>query len=393
MNKHPEHREHGTDPAGPGPVPDARPVPPPANDLAELKQYVAVHAKAQRIPPAVHADVMARIRTDDPEGPGSWAYEWFRAGEAAEAAGQPLDACRAFTMARFPYVDGPARARALERAGAAFDSWRRDGTPIEPHSVELPGGTVRCWTAGLSAREPRPLLLFTGGIVSTKEQWAPVLTRVARLGMAGVVTELPGAGENTLVYGPESPAMFSRVLDSVADRAQVDRTYAVALSFSGHLALRCALDDGRLRGVATAGAPVRKFFTEALPGGTVPAVTVNTLAHLTRLPPAEVPGRLRDWALSDAELAALDIPVGYLVSRRDEIVPPGEAALLRRRVRRLDVVENDDVHGSPRHAGETPLWMVLSLLRMRGERSARRAVVSALWRTARLRSRWAARTG
>ncbi|MGV9316741.1 hypothetical protein ACWDR0_31865 [Streptomyces sp. NPDC003691] len=223
-----ERSSGGTD-DGTTPAPDSRPGPlpatvpagggAPANDLAELKRYVEVHAKAQRIPPAVHSGVMARIRNDDPEGPGSWTYEWSRAGEEAEAAGRPLDACRAFTMARFPYVDGPARARALERATAAFDRWRRDGTPIEPHTVELPGGTVRCWTAGLSAREPRPLLLFSGGIVSTKEQWAPVLTRVARLGMAGVVTELPGAGGNTLVYGPDSPAFYSRVLDSVGDRS------------------------------------------------------------------------------------------------------------------------------------------------------------------------------
>ena len=357
------------------------------SDVGELKQYIEVHARAQRIPDTDRRRILDRI-TDDGSGPGSWAHEWTRAGEELERAGRIQDAVRHFTIARFPYVDGPARQEAADRGAAAFDRWRREDAPvIEPLAVETDGGTVHAWTAGLSTRDPKPLLLFSGGIVSTKEQWAPVLLQVARLGMAGLVTELPGVGNNTLVYGPDSHRLYPALLDAVADRAQVDQSYAVALSFSGHLALRAALGDPRIRGIVTAGAPLHHFFTDEDWQQQIPRITVDTLAHLSGVKPGELGAHIRDWALSEADLAALDIPLAYLVSGRDEIVPPGEVPLLRRTVRDLSLLVNDDVHGSPRHAGETPLWVVLSVLRMRGVRDPRRALFGALWRLARLRTR------
>ncbi|MFF2043817.1 alpha/beta hydrolase [Kitasatospora sp. NPDC058170] len=357
------------------------------NDVGELKQYIEVHARAQRIPDTERRLILDRIH-DDGDGDGSWAREWVRAGEQAEKAGQLQAAVRHFTTARFPYVDGPARQEATDRAAAAFERWRQaEASVIEPLTVDTPAGTVRAWTAGLSARDPKPLLLFSGGIVSTKEQWAPVLLQVARLGMAGLVTELPGIGGNTLVYGPDSHRLFPALLDAVADRARTAQSYAVALSFSGHLALRAALDDRRLRGIVTAGAPLHHFFTDEAWQRQLPRITVDTLAHLSAVEPADLGPHIRDWALSEDELAALDIPLAYLVSGRDEIVPAGEVALLRRQVRRLSLLVNDDVHGSPRHAAETPLWAVLSILRMRGVRDPRRALFGALWRLARLRAR------
>ncbi|MEU9078011.1 alpha/beta hydrolase [Kitasatospora sp. NPDC048538] len=357
------------------------------NDVTELKQYIEVHARAQRIPDDQRRLVLDRIHHDG-DGGGSWTAEWSRVGEEAERAGRYQDAVRHFTTARFPYVDGPARREAAERAATAFERWRTAEAPvIEPLTVETDAGTVRAWTSGLSARDPKPLLLFSGGIVSTKEQWAPVLLQVARLGMAGLVLELPGVGDNTLRYGPDSHRIYPALLDAVGERARTADTHAIAFSFSGHLALRAALDDRRLRGVVTAGAPLRHFFTDTAWQLRLPRITVDTLAHLSGVEPAGLGPHIRDWALGADDLAALDIPLAYLVSGRDEVIPPEEVALLRRSVRRLSLLTNDDVHGSPRHAAETPLWAVLSILRMRGVRDPRRVLFGALWRLARLRAR------
>ena len=167
------------------------------HDVAELKRYAEVHARAQRI----HGfrDVLDRIDSDQPGGDGSWVREWRRSADALRERGQALAAVRHDTMARFPYVDSPARREAQDLAVATFERWSRD-RGIEALEVLGPGGRIRCWTYGLSARRPRPLLLVCGGIVSTKEQWAPALAGLGRLGFAGVVTELPGVGENTLRY-------------------------------------------------------------------------------------------------------------------------------------------------------------------------------------------------
>ncbi|MEV5169533.1 alpha/beta hydrolase [Streptomyces flaveolus] len=259
-----------------------------------------------------------------------------------------------------------ARAAALERCVAAFDTWRAGFPAIERLDVELPEGRIRCWTSGLDAATPKPLLVMTGGIVSVKEQWAPVLLQLGALGFAGVVTEMPGVGENTLPYRADNWRMYPALLDAVGERADVSRTFALALSFSGHLALRAALHDERIRGVVGAGAPLHDFFTDGEWQRSVPRVTTDTLAHLTGSASAEVYGPLKTWALTPDELSAPRVPVAHVTSLRDEIIPPGEAALLRERVRGVRPLAHDDVHGSPRFFAQTRLWTLLSVLRMRG---------------------------
>ncbi|WP_067456402.1 alpha/beta fold hydrolase [Actinomadura macra] len=358
------------------------------NDVAELKRFVLVHARAQGIPGREHQAILRRVESDDGNEPGSWVRAWVEAGEALERRGRFLDACRRYNMARFPYVDGPARQDALDRCLTAFDRWR-DGNGIERLDVDLDGAQVRCWTTGLDERDPRPLLLVMGGIVSVKEQWAPVLAQARRLGLAGVVAEMPGVGENTARYGPQSRRLLPRILDAVAGRADVGNTYAVTLSFSGHLALGCAADDPRIRGIITVGAPVSGFFTDATWQRQVPRITVDTLAHISGVSPDGVHAHLRDMALDGDRLAALDIPVHYMASRRDEIIPGSETELLRQHVRDLRLIENDDVHGSPRHFVETRLWIVRSLLELGGTHRPHRAALGALLRAQRARTRLA----
>jgi pimeloyl-ACP methyl ester carboxylesterase len=180
-----------------------------------------------------------------------------------------------------------------------------------------------------------------------------------------VVAEMPGVGENPLTYRLESWRMLSAVLDALAGRADVRRTYTSTMSFSGHLALRCALHDARIRGVVTAGAPISDFFTDrGWYDATVPAITKDTLAHLTGLAHGAAFDGMRSWALTDEELARLRIPVGYTVSLRDEIIPPGDVEALVRAAPDVVLNEHDDVHGSPEHVDETRAWTVETVLRM-----------------------------
>jgi hypothetical protein len=224
-----------------------------------------------------------------------------------------------------------------------------------------------------------------GGIVTVKEQWAPVLAGIRRLGMAGLVTEMPGTGENTLRYGPQSWRMLSGLLDAANDQADVSQTYAIALSFSGHMALRCAVDDPRIRCIVTMGAPIAGFFTDTTWQRQLPKVTVETLAHMIGITPGEVVGGMGDWALTPKQLAALDISVSYVASKRDEIIPAGDIRLLREHVRHLRLVENDDVHGSPNHQANSRLWMIDALLRARGGHKLQNATFGLLLRVARWR--------
>jgi esterase FrsA len=94
-----------------------------------------------------------------------------------------------------------------------------------------------------------------------------------------------------------------------------------------------------------------------------------------------LPDELSGRALPAAALAALDIPVGYVASLRDEVIPVGELHMLREHVRRLWVLEHDDVHAAPRHLTESQLWTVHVLVRMPGIRtSTHRLILGLLWR-------------
>lgn len=318
------------------------------NDVEELKQFAAVHARTQGITPQQSEAVLSRITTDDGSESGSWAGEWTRAAADHEAAGRLLDACRHYTMARFPFVDGPAREHALRKAVETFG---KAGTGLERLDV----GGIRCYAKGLGLGKPAVILL--GGIVSIKEQWAPLLLQLGDLGFAGIVTELPQAGENTLPYDEHSWQMFSTLIDAIG----ADEVYAMAMSFAGHLALRCATTDKRIKGVLTVGAPTREFFTDQAWRAQLPRVTVDTLAHLTG--GADLGG----WGLTEDELSSLDIPVAYVASTRDEIIPPADISLLRTEVTGLQLLENDDVHGSPEHTQVTGPWLVAALRAMRDD--------------------------
>jgi pimeloyl-ACP methyl ester carboxylesterase len=354
------------------------------NDVTELKEYLLLHALVQGMDPKSYQKVADSVRNDAEGDPQSWTARWHADGERHEAAGSLMAACTSYNLARFPYVDGPARRRSLEACVAVFDRWRTAAnTGIEPLTVPAADGEIRCWTSGLRPGSRRPVVIFMGGQVSIKEQWAPVLPTLTRQGFAAVATEMPGVGENTTTYTRESWRMLSAVLDAVRDRCDADRCFLVCLSFSGHLALLGAAADHRIRGVLTAGAPVSAFFTDPGWRARVPRLTTDSLAHLIGGPTDDLSG----WAIDGPALERVTVPVHYLHSLRDEIVPGAEVTVLRRHLSDLHVRENDDVHGSPQHVLETRLWTARTLIRMSGGDPLRPAVLAVLLALLRARAR------
>ncbi|GAA3947048.1 hypothetical protein GCM10023085_31570 [Actinomadura viridis] len=323
-----------------------------SDELRELSELVVLHARATGMSPRHCRRVLSRV------GPDSWAEVWSAEARRHEARGAHLAACRHYNLARFPFVDGPEREKAAAASVDAFDRWRRARGGIDRLEFDI-GGRVVCWVSAPDPR-PRPLLIVTGGIVSAKEQWAPILARARALGATIAVTEMPGVGENALRYDAASPRLFTELIDRLSTRADAARTHLVALSFSGHLAIRAALDDARVRAITTVGAPIRHTFApDHWPR--LPRTTVRTLAHLTGLPEERLAAAVQDWALTPGELDRLGIPLYYAAARHDEIIPAArETALLARHVRGLRLIEFDDVHGAPDHLPLTRLWTVLS---------------------------------
>jgi dienelactone hydrolase len=334
--------------------------------LAELKEFARLHAQGQGLPAAHVAQVLDRVHDDEPGSPHSWACIWNEQAAAELERGDPLSACRHYALARFPYPSDPDRRRAQQLAVSAFDEWR-EPRGIERITLRHPDGLFTLWASGLDARRPKPLLVVMGGIVSIKEQWAQALPAFARLGFAAVVGELPGVGENTLQYGPESWRLLPWLVSQLAGRADTNDVSMLTLSFSGHLALRAAADDPRIRRILTVGAPVSRFFVDELWWHKqVPGITKDTLALLSGAADQDaVFAQLRRMPLSPELLYAVRVPVRYVASKRDEIIPAADPQLLEAAVPRARLKTFDDVHGSPAHLPAMRRWLVSNLVRLR----------------------------
>ncbi|MFF1419724.1 alpha/beta hydrolase [Streptomyces sp. NPDC058280] len=343
--------------------------------LEELKEFARLHARGQGMTAEHATRVLARITNDTTGDPDSWASVWTAEGRAAATRGDLLDACRHYALARFPYHGDADRLHAQRLCVDTFDQWRGDQDGIERLEFDHADGTVACWAAGLD--RSRPLLVVMGGIVSVKEQWAPLLPLLRKLGFAAVVTELPGVGENTVTYGPDSWRTLSFLLDQLADRAQVSDTSMLALSFSGHLAMGAAAEDPRIRRVLTVGAPVADFFTDEDWWPRVPGITTDTLRRLTGSEDlTELRHRLAQFALTPEQLRQVRIPVRYVASSRDEIIPDTDQALLRRTLDDVRFKTFDDVHGSPAHLDAMRRWLISQLLWLRFARRRARPTTS-----------------
>lgn len=347
---------------------------PPLDEIVELAR---LHARAQGISPAAFDAVVAGL----PDG--GWAATWARHADRHAAVGRPLAACRHHAMARWPFPAEPAALRSATECVRAFDRWRRRTGGVERLELDLPGGRVACWTAGLDGDRPRPLVLVTGGIVSVKEQWAPWLGAARQLGVAVVVTELPSVGENTVRFGPAALDLLPQLLDRIGPSACRAGVHVVGLSFGGHLALAAAPDDPRIASILTVGAPVHRLFTDRQLWERLPRTTTATLEHLTGTRGTDTPGLLAAMALTPQHLSRVAVPVRYVASRHDEIVPRSEWELLARYVPDLEWVEFDDVHGAPDHLTDTRLWLLGRLLTLlRDRRAALPGVALALRRRA-----------
>lgn len=357
--------------------------------LEELKSLVRLHAGAQGLGHPQTDRVLSRIERATGEGPGAWSTAFI---EEAERAGETPTAVALYGLGRFPFVDGPGRALALERCV----SLARRLSAREGHvRLEVPyeGAAVPVLAANLSRRNTHTILVM-GGIVSLKEQWLSFLRAAPKLRASVVVLDYPGVGESPLRAGPESQRLVSAVLDHLRPFCDTDRTLAVAMSFGGTLLLRAAARDTRLRGLSTVGAPLLGFFPgEGGPGalGVAPRTTRETLAHVMGLDAAAgdaLGERAARLGPSAAELAAVRMPVRYYASLRDEIVPAVDWETLRERIAGAEVESFDDVHGSPSHTETIRVEIALDLLRgMGAERGPMARILRALRARHRLRAR------
>lgn len=333
--------------------------------LNELKELIVLHARAQSLSLEYCQSILERINSEEGNTPGSWVYEWSKDAQSLQQKGRWLEAVRLYNMARFPFINSPAREQAHHACVESFNEWLLTKPNIRKIDIRTNEGNFKVYFTGGSEQRNRPLLVVMGGIVSIKEQWVSFLETADILGMAVAITEIPGVGENTLQYGANAWQMFSVLLERLSPLADVDNTFLVALSFSGHMAIQYALMDKRIQGIATVGAPIHHFFGDRTWWNQVPLTTKLTLAHLLHVEVEDLFPAISSMALSPTQLQSLSIPLHYVFSRHDEIIPASEKQFLQQHTPQLKLQEFNDVHGSPNHLKQMRLWIPMSILSQR----------------------------
>ncbi|ATQ70966.1 MULTISPECIES: alpha/beta hydrolase [Methylosinus] len=351
--------------------------------LSEAKQFVGLHARHMGLSDALVCGVLRRVASLDGEGPGGWAREWSSEAEAALGRKDARAASNLYNLARFPCADTPTKARAAQLAAEAFRGWLEAGGAGERREARVGGERVPFLFCAAS-RANAPLVVLMGGIVSLKEQWGSFLGLGPRLGCAVAIADFPGVGENPIRYARAAAAVFGAIMDASEGACDTGRTLIIAPSFGGHLAILQARGDARLRGIVTVGAPLAHFFTDPDARRGMPEITRAALMSAAGVDASDFERRLTELALTPQEIAEIAIPIAYVASLRDEIIPQAEWREAAALTRNLRVYSFDDVHGAPHHLRQTRLLILAALLRHAGRPRAAGLLERALRWTSRV---------
>jgi pimeloyl-ACP methyl ester carboxylesterase len=252
----------------------------PPRTIEELKAETQARADRGAYPligikPDDARAALAEITTLDRD---QWAAAWSRiagryAAEAAvhEAAGRAeearkgyLMAWRLYSFARWPTPNSPGKQTAYTHALDAFAHYARLLDPA-PQIVRIPFGDKEIvgWLRLPRSAGAAPLVLTISALDSRKEDNVERSDAFIRRGIATFSFDMPGTGQAPLRGDVDSDKMFSRVLDYVATRPELDARRVVVQggSWSGYWAAKLGIvERARLAAVVVQGGPIHNYF-------------------------------------------------------------------------------------------------------------------------------------
>jgi esterase FrsA len=187
------------------------------------------------------------------------------ATDSAKASAAYIRAWRLYSFGRWPVPASEGKrasyAKALEmfRAAAKFLD-----PPLETVRIPFEGKEiVGYFRLPKNAKGPVPVLLAISGLDSRKEDMTVNYGALLQYGIGFLAIDSPGTGEAPIQAGETSERMFSRAIDYLLTRPEVDkaRIAAVGQSFGGYWATKLAIvEHDRLRAVVAQSPPVDGAF-------------------------------------------------------------------------------------------------------------------------------------
>ena len=247
--------------------------------LDELKQET--QRRADRNAPPVGGvkpeDVRAALAQVDNLQPDTWANAYIRVGDQYLARAKTAEATapaearelyhrawETYNLGRWPTENSPAKKQAYAKALEAFAAYGKlMDPPIEVVRIPYEGKGIVGYLRVPKAR-PAPLVFGISGLDSRKEDVAAGSDSYISNGIAVFAVDMPGTGQAPVKVDVGAEHMFSRALDQLLARPEIDgkRVIVQGRSWSGYWAATMGYTErNRLRGVVVQGGPVHAYFT------------------------------------------------------------------------------------------------------------------------------------
>jgi esterase FrsA len=248
--------------------------------IEEIKTETLARAQSGAYPalgiqPADAAEALGRIKTREPD---EWAAAWSAVADGymakAKTATDPKDAdanylraWRLYYFGQWPAPTSPGKLASYQRAIEAYLLHAKYfDPPLEIVRIPFEGGEIVGYLR-LPANVPRPvpLVLAISGLDSRKETVAETYAAALPQGVGFFAVDSPGTGQAPLKAGEASERMYSRVLDYLVTRSDVDsgRILVHGQSFGAYWAAKLAHTEAkRLVGAVTQSPPIHRTFQQ-----------------------------------------------------------------------------------------------------------------------------------
>ncbi len=221
------------------------------------------------------ADVRAALGAIKTRDPDEWAAAWGAVAEryfakakaapsAAEADASYLRAWRLYYFGQWPAPTSPGKAANYRNALAAYLAHARAfDPPLEIVRIPFEGSHVVGYLRLPKASGPVPVVIAIAGLDSRKENAAESHSALLPHGIGVFAIDSPGTGEAPVKASDGAERMFSRAIDYLAGRAEIDKARILVhgMSFGAYWAAKLAhTEHARLRGVVAQSPPVHEVY-------------------------------------------------------------------------------------------------------------------------------------
>jgi acetyl esterase/lipase len=204
-----------------------------------------------------HAELQGHVDSLEASTEDKWVPVWRAAGRTHEDLGDALEAQKDYegarrehliaktyyAIARFPWELSPLKrdasadcARAFRKANAHLDP------PVQVVDIPCDGRSIRAHFRAPSASKPVGAVLIMCGADVFKEDRGWASDMCIAEGLAALVMDAPGTGENPFPWAPESVKAWMAAVDWMAARPEVDgnRIGAFGISRGGYSVMQLA---------------------------------------------------------------------------------------------------------------------------------------------------------